>query len=64
MKKLKEQAQEDAKSNNWDKSTTAKNVAATNEDKLAAKIAQELLRENYKLRGVHSGASIKSILER
>ena len=36
----------------------------TAEDKIAARIASEVLRDNQKLRGVHSGASIKKILER
>lgn len=31
---------------------------------MAAKIASEVLRDNAKLRGVHSGASIKKILEK
>jgi hypothetical protein len=34
------------------------------EDRVAARIANEVLRDNAKLRGVHSGASIKKILER
>jgi len=31
---------------------------------VAAKIASEVLRDNAKLRGIHSGASIKKMLER
>ena len=34
------------------------------EDRIAQKIAGEVLRDNQKLRGVHSGASIKKLLER
>ena len=36
----------------------------TTEDKIAQKIANEVLKENKKLGGVHSGASLKKILER
>lgn len=36
----------------------------TAEDKVATKIANEILKDNAKLRGVHSGASIKKILEK
>ena len=34
------------------------------EDRIANKIASEVLKDNAKLRGVHSGASIKKILEK
>ena len=34
------------------------------EDRIASKIASEVLRDNAKLRGVHSNTSIKQILER
>lgn len=34
------------------------------EDRIANKIANEVLKDNAKLRGVHSGASIKKILEK
>jgi len=34
------------------------------EDRIAAKIASEVLRDNAKLRAVHSGNSIKQLLER
>lgn len=36
----------------------------TTEDRVAARIAQEVLRDNAKLRGVHSNTSIKKLLER
>mmetsp|Transcript_12885 Transcript_12885/g.19972 ORF Transcript_12885/g.19972 Transcript_12885/m.19972 type:complete len:89 (+) Transcript_12885:1000-1266(+) len=36
----------------------------TAEDRIASKIANEVLRDNAKLRGVHSNASIKNILEK
>lgn len=34
------------------------------EDRVAARIANEVLKDNSKLRGVHSNASIKKILEK
>jgi hypothetical protein len=36
----------------------------TTEERMAAQIANQVLKENSKLRGVHSGASIRKILER
>ena len=47
----------------WDASTTGEKRHTT-EDKVAAKIAAEVLRDNAKLRAVHSGPSIKKLLER
>jgi hypothetical protein len=41
------------KEGKWDASTTASKANA--EDRIAAKIASEVLRDNAKLRGVHSG---------
>lgn len=46
----------------WDASTTGEK--RTVEDRMASKIAQEVLRDNPKIRGVHSGASIKKLLEK
>lgn len=46
----------------WDQSTTCSKANA--EDRIAAKIASEVLKDNAKLRGVHSGQSIKVLLER
>ena len=36
----------------------------TAEEKMARKIAKEVLKDNSKLRGVHSDASIQKILEK
>ena len=36
----------------------------TAEDRIASKIANEVLKDNVKLRGVHSNQSIKKILEK
>ena len=47
----------------WDASTTATKNKASAEDRMASKIAAEVLKENAKLRGVHSKESIKAILE-
>lgn len=48
----------------WNGSITSSKRGITTEDRIAAKIANEVLRDNAKLRGVHSGASIKKILEK
>jgi hypothetical protein len=47
----------------WDKSVTSEKRTSV-EDKVASKIAMEVLRDNAKLRAVHSGNSIKQLLER
>ena len=60
-----EQAKKDAETKSqWNDSVTSSKRGLTTEDKLAQKIAQEVLRDNAKLRGIHSGASIKHILEK
>ena len=48
----------------WDASTTMSQKGLDEEDKIAAKIAAEVLKDNAKLRAVHSGQSIKMLLER
>jgi len=48
----------------WDASTTGEKKVVSTEDRVAAKIAAEVLRDNAKLRAVHSGPSIKKLLER
>ena len=48
----------------WDASTTGEKKVISTEDRVAAKIAAEVLRDNAKLRAVHSGPSIKKLLER
>ena len=48
----------------WDASTTGEKKQQSAEDRIASKIAQEVLRDNAKLRAVHSGPSIKKLLER
>ena len=49
---------------NWDASTTGEKKKVSAEDRIASKIASEVLRDNAKLRAVHSGPSIKKLLER
>lgn len=50
----------------WDRSTVAsdtkKNLSV--EDKMASKIAKEILKDNQKLKGVHSNQSMQKMLER
>ena len=61
-------AQEKAKAeetrSQWDGSVTSSKKYLSAEDKVAARIAKEVLRDNAKLRGVHSGASMQKILEK
>ena len=46
----------------WDPSVKS-SQKQTAEDRLASKLAQEVLKDNTKLRGIHSHHSIKKILE-
>ena len=48
----------------WDASTTGEKRQISAEDKIASRIASEVLRDNAKLRAIHSGPSIKKLLER
>jgi len=49
----------------WNESvTTEVRKGFSAEDRIANKIANEVLKDNAKLRGVHSGASIKKLLEK
>jgi len=50
---------EAAKKQDWDASTTGEKKQATAEERMASKIASEVLRDNPKMRGVHSNTSIK-----
>jgi len=52
-----------AANSEWNKSVTS-SKRMTAEDRMASKIAAEVLKDNAKLRGVHSNASIKKILEK
>jgi hypothetical protein len=60
MKKWQEKAQSE-----WDTSTVNSEVRKmTTEERMARKIAKEVLRENKQLGNVHSDASIQKLLER
>jgi hypothetical protein len=49
----------------WDQgSLTSEQRNRKAEDRMASKIAAEVLKDNQKLRGVHSKESIKKILEK
>jgi hypothetical protein len=50
--------------NEWDRSTVASDRKKTVEERVAARIASDVLKDNQKLRGVHSKESMKKILER
>ena len=47
----------------WDPSVNG-DQKQTTEDRIARRLANEVLRDNSKLRGVHSAASIKKLLEK
>lgn len=47
----------------WDPSVKS-SVKHTAEDKIASRLAAEVLKDNVKLKGIHSHHSIKKILER
>lgn len=59
-----EKRKEKASKPDWDASTTGEKKVVSAEDKIASRIAAEVLRDNAKLRAVHSGPSIKKLLER
>ena len=48
----------------WNGSVTSSKAKQTAEDRVASKIAAEVLRDNAKLRGIHSNNSLKVMLER
>ena len=50
----------------WDQTTTTsqREKKTSVEDRVAAKIANEMLKDNQKLRGIHSNVSIKKIIEK
>lgn len=48
----------------WNASTTSERHRPSAEDRMANKIANEVLRDNAKLRAIHSANSIKVLLEK
>ena len=64
MSRVSEAKRKEAESKpEWNQSTTSEKRPSA-EDRIATKIASEVLRDNAKLRGVHSNNSIKMILEK
>ena len=54
-----------AEKNEWDRSTVASDRnKQTVEERVAARIASDVLKDNQKLRGVHSKESLKKLFER
>ena len=65
QKRIAEAKKEAEERPDWDKYvTTEKRKQANAENRMASKIAMEVLKDNHKLRGVHSKESIKAILEK
>ena len=62
MAQAKKKAEEEKPE--WDGSVTSERRQQHAEDRMASKIANEVLRDNAKLRAVHSKDSIKMLLER
>jgi hypothetical protein len=62
--RVKEAKQKEAEERPDWQSTTSERRKISAEDRMASKIAAEVLKENAKLRGVHSKDSIKMILEK
>lgn len=48
----------------WNSTTSQAGGKPSAEDRIATKIASEVLRDNAKLRGIHSNNSIKVLLEK
>ena len=50
--------------NNWDPSIKSEAKGMSTEDKVAARLANEVLRDNAKLKGIHSNQSIQKLLQK
>lgn len=60
-----EKSKQKGQKQEWDRTTVASESKKNNvEDRIANQIANDLLKDNSKLRGVHSNQSIKKILEK
>ena len=53
-----------AKGEEWDRSTKAESQKMTDEDKMVKRLADQVLQQNPKLRGIHSQGSIRKLLEK
>ena len=47
----------------WDQSVTSEKRKLTTEDRVAARLAQEVMKDNPKFKGIHSNASVRKMLE-
>lgn len=59
MRAAEERGKED-----WDPSVKSEQRKPNIEDKVAQKLANEILKDNMKLKGVHSNQSIRQLLEK
>ena len=59
-----EKKREQETKSQWNDSMASSQRELTTEDRIAQKIANEVLKDNQKLRGIHSTTSIKKLLER
>ena len=63
--RLAEEKQKEADTKSqWNESVTTSQRGLSAEDRLARKIASEVLRDNPQMRAIHSEASIKQILQK
>lgn len=64
MKQVKDAKKAEKDKSEWDRSTIVSDVPRTLEEKVASRIANEMLKENPQLKGIHSNLSLKKILEK
>ena len=62
MRSVLESVKEDGSKAEWDASVKGESQRGTVEDRLATKLADQVLAQNTNLKGVHSKQSIKRIL--
>ena len=61
---VREERRKQAEKRDWDPSIASEKQKTTAEDRAAARIAAEVLKDNKKLGGVHSAQSIQKLLQR
>lgn len=54
MQQVKDAKRAEKATSEWDRTTVVSDVPRTVEEKLASRIASEMLKDNPKLKGVHS----------
>ena len=64
MRSALESVREEGSKAEWDASVKGESQRGTLEDRLASKLADQVLSQNTNLKGVHSKQSIKRILEK